>query len=199
MGSTFASIHVYDPDRKLDAGRFCQVYLDELHDIEKECRKRSRALHELFGEELLSDSQSTLRCVVEEEREEVTFAEHGEWHSAYDCSFTFETIEEAARLLSQTVDAPVFYAAETDGDILWFGVSVAGRIATRQVTGSCFALRGYGIERRCADAQVLCEQLKLRDRALAEKLCRQRNVGRARKLIETLLGARICQGSDTER
>ena len=52
MGAKFASIHVYDPEKKMTDEQFETAYLDELHDIEKELQKRCVTFHNLLKRRL---------------------------------------------------------------------------------------------------------------------------------------------------
>lgn len=191
MGMKLASIHLYDPERKLTTEQFQRTYMNELHDIEKECQERCRNLHALFGEAVSQEDEAKLRRMMEEELKEIEFARLREWHTAYDANYTFETVEPAAQAFSSVVDLPVFFAAVFDGDILLFGICSNGEIVTRHILGGFFVRRAYGLMKQCADVQQLCEMLNLKNKPLVEQLCRQRHVGKAVKQLETLLGIQL--------
>lgn len=191
VGLKFASIHVYDLNNKITADQFSQVYLDQLHDLEKEHQKRIRMMQALSGKSADSQMQSWIQSVIAAEREEVEFVESGDWHSAYDRNYTFETIEDAVASLSRVVALPVFYATVYDDDILLFGVCIHGEFVTKQSMGGYFALKEYGVEKRRADAHVLCRDLNLQNKVLAEKLCKQRNIFKAIETLEKLIGIQM--------
>ena len=191
MRMRFASIHLYDPEKKLTAEQFQKAYMAQLHDIEKACQERCRHLQELFGEAVEQADREKLRRMMEAELKEIEFAQLGEWHTAYDPNQTFETIEGAAKDFSGAVDAPVFFAAAFAHDLLIFGICLKGEVVTRHILGGFFARREYGVMKQCADVRQLCEKLNLKDRPLVERLCKQRRVSKAMKLLETLLGIRV--------
>ena len=99
-----------------------------------------------------------LRGIVAAEHDEVIFSNSGDWHSAFDRNYTFETIEDAALSVSQIVEQPVFFATLYDDDIFMFGVCREGRRDTRQIQIGFFASRAYGIKREAADAKAFCQQ-----------------------------------------
>lgn len=191
MGLKFASIHVYDLNNKMMADQFSQVYLDQLHDPEKEYQKRIRMMQALSGKSVDSQMQSWIQSVVAAEREEVEFVESGDWHSAYDRNYTFETIEDAVASLSRVVALPVFYATVYDDDILLFGICIDGEFVTKHSMGSYFALKEYGVEKRRVDVHVFCEKLDLQNKVLAEKLCKQRSIFKAIETLEKLMGIQM--------
>ena len=191
MEMKFVSIHLYDPTGKLTAEQFQRVYMNELHDIERECQERCRNLHALFGEAVSEEDEAKLRRMMEAELKEIEFTHLGEWHTAYDANYTFETVELAAQAFSSIVDLPVFFAAVFHGDILLFGLCLKGEIVTRHILGGFFARRAYGLMKQRADVQQLCAMLNLKNKALVEQLCRQRHVGKAVKQLESLLGIRL--------
>ena len=191
MGAKFASIHVYDSEKKMTDEQFETAYLDELHDIEKELQKRCVTFHNLFGEIVTQETKDKLRGIVAAEHDEVIFSTSGDWHSAFDRNYTFETIEDAALSVSQIVDQPVFFATLYDDDIFMFGVCREGRRVTRQIQIGFFASRAYGIKREAADAKAFCQQLNLKNTSFVEKLCKQKNHRRSIEMIERLLGISI--------
>lgn len=188
MGMKFASIHLYDPERRLTTEQFQRAYMNKLHDIEGECRERCRNLHALFGEAVSKEDEAKLRRMMEAELKKIEFAQLGAWHTAYDSNYTFETIESAAQAFSGIVDSPVFFTAVFHEDILLFGVCFKGELITRHIIGGFFARREHGLLKQRADVQLLCEMLRLQDKAMVEQLCKQRRVDKAVKLLETLLG-----------
>lgn len=191
MGMKFASIHLYDPAREVTMEEFRRTYMNELHNVERECKERCRNLHALFGEEVSQEDEAKLLRMMEAELKEIEFERLGEWLTAYDTNYTFETIEPAAQAFSSVVDLPILFSAVFDGDILLFGVCLKGEIVTRHILGGFFARRAYGLMKQRADVQQLCEMLNLKNKSLVEQLCRQRHVGKAVKQLETLLGIRL--------
>lgn len=195
MRMKFASIHLYDPERKLTTEQFRRTYMNTLHDIEGECRERCRNLHALFGEAVSKEDEAKLRRMMEAELKKIEFAHLGAWHTAYDPNYTFETVEPAAQAFSNVVDTPVFFAAVFDGDILLFGVCLKGELVTRHILSGFFARREYGLMKQRADVRLLCEMLSLKDKSLVVQLCKQRRVDKAVKLLETLLGVPLCMSA----
>lgn len=191
VGLKFASIHIYDLNKKMTSDQFAHIYLDQLHDTEKEYQNRIQMMQALSGESVDSQMQNWLRSVIAAEREEVSFGEFEYWHSAYDRNYTFETIEDAAISLSQVVALPILYTTVFDGDILLFGLYIDGELVTKQAMGSRFALEEYGVEECRADAQVLCEKLNLQNNALVEKLCTQRNIHKTIEMLEKLMDVQL--------
>ena len=197
MGSNFASIHIFDSSLSVDQRAFSEDYLNKLHDVNLEYQKRIQmycnnpSIFGICSENNLTESvRESLKRELLLQRNAVCFKRQNGFLSSFDDSFTFETIEKAARDISGLISSPLLYASTYDDDIFLAGVYVCEKCLTQHVAGNLHCLKEYGLQRINADPNVLCNCFDVQNRASIERFCKQRSAQKSQSTLEIALG--IC-------
>lgn len=155
MGRKSASIHIFDGHNEMSEYETRKIYGKRQKSteswIQEQVEWRRKSGH--FSEASLKVLERIDRECADAEVNNITFKRNERFWSIYDGDISFETVIKKATSVSKRTDRPVVYVSCFDGDVLMWGVFIAGRHLIQYAIGG--GLTEYGMEDKRADSEEL--------------------------------------------